>query len=308
MLEIHRILCPIDFSEHSRRSLQYAAATARWYGARLTVLHVLRYMPSFDLVPLLASDTTERIWLDDLQRQQLAEAADRFVKDVVGHGAEVDLEVRDAAQVHREIVARAEAIHADLVIMGTHGRSGYERLLLGSITEKVLRSAAAPVMVVPRQAGTAVPAGDVTFDRVLCAIDFSPVSVSALTYAMSLAEEADATLTLVNVIDVPEQPDADGGVVDVALAQARAAARADRLSRLRALVPESVRTYCRLDTTVEEGKPYREILRLAAEKESDLVVIGAQGHGPLGQMLFGSTANHVVRAAPCPVLAVPRRG
>jgi nucleotide-binding universal stress UspA family protein len=307
MLEINRILCPVDLSEHSRRALQYATATARWYGSQLTVLYVMRYMPAIDLVPLFAADTTERVWVDDLERQQLTEAAQRFVADTTAGRVQAELVVKDAAQVHREIVARASALQADLVIMGAHGRSGYERLLLGSTTEKVLRSSPVPVMIVPSRADAAVPAGDVGFDSIIAAVDFSEASLRAVGYAMSLAQEADAYLTLVNVIDAPEEHDEDRDALAASLALAREAARASRASRLRALVPESVQTFCRVEIVVEAGKPYREILRIADEKKSDLIVMGIHGRGPVDRMLFGSNTNHVVRAASCPVLAVPHR-
>lgn len=165
MIEITRILCPVDFSECSRRALQYAAATARWYGSRLTVLHVLRYLPPVDIIPLPAFESARRTWFEDADRTELTEAAQRFVQDAVGRSLQVDLVIEDAPQVHREIVDRASVLKADLVVMGSHGRSGFERLLLGSIAEKVLRTARPPVMVVPPHVDAAVPAGDVRFDN-----------------------------------------------------------------------------------------------------------------------------------------------
>jgi nucleotide-binding universal stress UspA family protein len=307
MIEITRVLCPVDFSEGSRRALRYAAATARWYGAQLTVLHVIPFGPPVDIIPVLALESSQRIWLPDEDRRQLTEGADRFVRDAVGAGLHFDLAVHDAAQVHHEIAAQAEALHADLLVLGSHGRSGAERLFLGSVTEKVLRTVRAPVMIVPAHADAAVPPGDVGFDSILCAVDFSHGSVTALTYAMSFAQEADARLTVVNVIDLHGGPDEDEPDVPLEVAQARAAERAARLARLRALVPDSVRTYCRVETIVEDGKPYVEILRLARQRQSDLVVMGAASHGALGHLLFGSNTHHVVRTAVCPVLAVSGR-
>ena len=306
MIEIPRILCPVDFSECSRRALQYAAATARWYESRLTVLHVVRSVPPVDMIPPLSVDSTQRLALSDVQ-PELTAVAKRFADDAVGRGLQVDLVVEEASDVHYEIVDRAATLHADLVVMGTHGRSGFARFMLGSVTEKVLRASHAPVMVVPPHAETTVPAGDARFDSVLCAVDFSDCSVTALTCAMSFAQEADARLTVLNVVEVAPEPDGQRPAVAVSVAQARAAERAGRLQRLRALIPDSVRTYCHVETTVEEGKPYREILKLADEWKVDLIVMGAQSHGAIDRLLFGSNAQQMVRTAGCPVLAIPRR-
>ena len=94
---------------------------------------------------------------------------------------------------------------SDLLVMGTHGRSGFERLVLGSVTEKVLRKAACPVLSVPRNVGDVVPAPPVLFTRILCAVDFSDCSINALNHAMSLGQEADARLTVLHVIELPPE-------------------------------------------------------------------------------------------------------
>ena len=91
---------------------------------------------------------------------------------------------------------------ADLVVMGTHGRSGFERLVLGSVTERVLRKSACPVLTVPKGIPD-VATPPVLFNRIVCAVDFSDCSMHALNYAMSLAQEADAHLTVVHVIELP---------------------------------------------------------------------------------------------------------
>jgi nucleotide-binding universal stress UspA family protein len=197
---------------------------------------------------------------------------------------------------------------ADLLIMGTHGRSGFERLVLGSVTEKVLRRAACPVLTVPRGVPDVVPVPPVLFKRIVCAIDFSSCSMHALNYAMSLAQEADAHLTVVHVIELP--PDVPREVHENVLAGPRslreyiALAEEDRRARLKDAIPDSVRAYCTVDTVLATGKPYREILRIAEEQKADLLVIGIHGRGAIDRLLFGSTAQHLVRQASCPVLTL----
>jgi nucleotide-binding universal stress UspA family protein len=306
MIEIARILCPVDFSETSRRALRYAAATARWYGSSLTVLHVVPYVIPVDALPVLAPLPAARLEMHDEQRAAMKEQAWKFIDDAVGQGVTTELEIVDSPQVYREITDQAVGRSADLIVLGTHGRSGYERLLLGSTAEKVLRTATVPVMVVP-PAGEAVPAGDVRFHSILCGVDFSDCSLSALTYAMSFAQEADARLTLMTALEPVPEPAELWDSSGVAVAQARAADRAAVLARLRRLVPDSVRVYCHVETLVEEGKPYRELLRTASVRHADLIVIGSHSHGAVHRTFFGSTAGHVVRDARCPVLAVPPR-
>ena len=122
-----------------------------------------------------------------------------------------------------------------------------------------------------------------------------------LNYAMSIAQEADARLTVVHALE-----DLHEDVLDkpFTLSQYIAAAEADRRARLRDAIPDTVRAYCTVETVLAIGKPYREILRIAAEQQSDLIVMGIHGRGAADLLFFGSTAQHVVREATCPVLTL----
>jgi nucleotide-binding universal stress UspA family protein len=298
MIEIRRVLCPVDFSECSRHAVHHALAVAGWYGSSVTVLHVVANLPTMDVpgVPLTNVDR------------------DRMTAEMrcfVGHippDVSVCFLVRESSDVRREILAEAQALMSDLIVIGSHGRSGFERLLLGSVTEKVVRKSPCPVMVVPPRAADAAGAGLIHGGRprILCAVDFSDASLSALEYAMSLAEEADADLSLLHAIEVPPEllehiPVPDDFDVD----QCHAAARAACLERLRTLIPPSVRIYCNVGTVAMEGAAYRQILRLSAEEKSDLIVMGVHGRGAVELLLFGSNTARVIRAATCPVLIVP---
>jgi nucleotide-binding universal stress UspA family protein len=299
MIEIKRVLCPIDFSECSRHALHHAVAVSRWYDSSLTVVHVVANLPTMDVpgVPLSVVDR-ERV---------MAEM--RCFASPIPPEIRTSFLVREASDIRRQILAEARALMSDLIVIGSHGRSGLERLLLGSVAENVVRKSPCPVMVVPPRAEDAAGAGLVHGGRprILCAVDFSEASLGALEYAMSLAEEADANLTLVHSLEVPPEllehipvpPDFD---VD----QCHAAARAACLQRLRELIPPSVRTYCQVDTVAAEGAAYRQILRLSAEQKTDLIVMGVHGRGAVDLLLFGSNSARVIRAAACPVLIVPR--
>ena len=302
MINIARILCPIDFSESSNLALRHAIATAKWYGSRVTVLHVVSYIPAVDVMPLL--EIEGRRWFNEEDRERITAAARRLAHEAVGGAVDADVMVVDSATIDREILGQAAALKSDLIVMGTHGRSGFDRLLLGSVAEKVLRKATCPVMIVPPHTDDPVTAGDVDFDRILCAVDFSDGSLAALTHALSMAEEADAKVTVLNVIERPPELDAFPVSAAFNVDEVRAAAEAERLRRLRALIPASVTPYCTVETAVWEGSAWRGILHVAAERKSDLIVMGVHGRGAFDLALFGSNTHHVVRAATCPVLTV----
>lgn len=305
MIEIRNILCPVDFSDFSRRAVDHAVAIARWYQAKLTLFHVAAAVPvaaygpgSAGLAPVVAAHADR----DELLRS-LREFADEETRTAVP--TELDVAEGDVAGT---VLARAEAKAHDLIVMGTHGRSGFERLLLGSVTEKVLRKASCPVLTVPRHAPDAVPAPPVLFKRILCATDFSDCSDQALAYAMSLAQEADAYLTVLHVLELPPElsPDVEPSPVGRkgGLREYVAAAREERKARLRETVPESVRAFCTVETVLVSGTPSREIVRVAGTQRSELIVIGIHGRGAADRLFFGSTAEYVVRHATCPVLTI----
>jgi nucleotide-binding universal stress UspA family protein len=198
------------------------------------------------------------------------------------------------------------ATQADLLVLGTHGRSGFQRLFLGSVTEKVIRKATCPTLVVPPRAADVAPDAPVQFRRILSPVDFSDSSRDALAYAVHMAEEADARLTLLHVIEVPPELREHAMVPDFDVDRIRSAAEADALRRLRDLVPDQARSYCTVETAVVEGKAYREVLRRAADGQSDVIVMGVHGRGAVDLLVFGSTTHHVIRAATCPVLIVRR--
>jgi len=299
MIEIRRVLCPIDFSEFSRHAIHHAIAVAGWYGSSLTVLHVVANLPTMDVpgVPLT-----------DVERDRLTAEMRSFVGQTPPD-MPVSFLVRESSDVRRQILAEAQALMSDLLVIGSHGRSGFERLLLGSVTEKVVRKSPCPVMVVPPRAQDAAGAGLIHGGRprILCAVDFSDASLGALEYAMSLAEEADADLSLLHSIEVPPELLEHIPVpADFDVDRCHAAARAASLQRLRELIPPAVRTYCHVETVAAEGAAYRQILRLSAEQKTDLIVMGVHGRGAVDLLVFGSNTARVIRAATCPVLIVPR--
>lgn len=304
-MNIERILCPIDFSEASAHAIDQAVAVAGWYKARITALHVCS--PMFLSVPGLdisgPGEATNALKTEGLRNQTAAhcEAA-----TTAGIGLDILIDIGQPAS---HILERANSLPADLIVMGTHGTGGVLHLVLGSVTERVLRKATCPVLTVPPRAqGTS----RLPFRRLLCAVDFSDSSLTALQYAFSLAQESDAELTILHVLEWPWQEPPPPSASDLPPAQAFALAEYRRYceqsatARLRSLVSEAVPASRPPTTRISHGKPYVETLRVAAEDRADLIVIGVHGRNPLDLNLFGSTANQVVRRATCPVLTVRR--
>jgi nucleotide-binding universal stress UspA family protein len=300
MIAIHRILCPVDFSETSRGALEHAAALARWYDARLTALHVVPLVPTtLTFPPAISAATMEPISPETFRgelRRFVASVADTVPTDLVVLSG-------DPA---RTTLDQARALESDLLVLGTHGRAGFERLVLGSVAEKVLRRATCPVLTVPPAVAEQPVAPRPPYKRILCPVDFSAASDRALRYAVSLAEEAQARLVLLHVLELfPEQDIREHGHFDVP--EYRRFLEEDARRRLAEAIPGEARAWCEPVEQVGQGKPYREILRVAADDKSDAIVMGVHGRGAIDLALFGSTTNQVVRHAHCPVLTVRGR-
>jgi nucleotide-binding universal stress UspA family protein len=299
VIEFRQVLCPTDLSDESMRALTYAAAVARWYDATLTVLSVV---PAFDPMPVppASLDGTVQV-VYPASREEVLDALRRVVKSAGVESLEPVL-ATEAGDPAGTIVDRAIAVPADLIVMGTHGRSGFERLMLGSVTEKVLRKAPCPVLTVPPHMTASAPA-EVLFKRILCPVDFSPESLQALGFALDLARQADGTVTLLHVIEwlAEEEPRA---YAHFNVPEFRQYLIQDARTQLHALVADEPQTFSTVVEKVTGGRAHREVLRLASELQPDLIVMGAQGRGGVGLALFGSTTQQVVRAAACPVLTV----
>jgi len=292
MLRLERILCPLDFSEFSAKAYDYAQSLARHYRATLLVEHVVQ--PVFSAHPsYVYPDMVNDIYQD--MRTHAAEQLEQFVTSHTPGGGQVECQVRDGA-VTDAILALAESVKADLIVMGTHGRHGFDHLMLGSVTEKVLRKARCPVLVVRRPVHDFVAPADraepVRLHRLLFCTDFSPHSERALAYALSLAEEYQAELTLLHVIEeIPVSSDLTTTTAEV-------------VRQLEASIPAEERSRVTIKSRMRVGRPYQEIVRFGQETETDLAVLGVRGRGALDLALFGSTTHRVIQQAPCPVLAV----
>ena len=302
MSSFTRILCPIDLSDTSGHAVAFAAALAASSGALLTLHYI--YVPMFAPVPGLP------IPGDRVPPDEVARVIDEIRTFATAAGCPPGTPVTvDVGHPATEILVRAERDKSDLIVMGTHGASGFTRLVLGSVTEKVLRQAPCPVLTVPPGAADS---SHVSFRHIVCAVDFADWSLAALNLAVSLAQESGARLTAIHAIEWPWPEPPAPNFSDLPKTQADALLEfrrytSDRATtRLADAVKDAVAGRCEADTLVVNGKSHVEVVRAASSTQADLIVIGMHGRSALDIALFGSTTNQVVRHATCPVLTVRR--
>jgi nucleotide-binding universal stress UspA family protein len=291
MSKVKNVLVAIDFSEGSRAALDYAAGLAHRFGARLTALHVTPPYATYDPLPAFASPAP----LDPEGQRLSQEDLRRFVTPPESGHPLAEVLVRDGDPAD-EILAHAASSGVDLIVLGTHGRRGFERWILGSVTERVARKADRSVLAVPAAARAAA------FARVLCGLDLSLSSAETLEEAAAIAQALSARLIVLYVADGSHwyEPWPISGVDVEAERQAVTDSARERLGELIARhLPKSAS----VDVQVAFGRAQREIERVAGEG-ADLVVLGASSSLGVDRFFFGSTAQHVLRAGVCPVLLV----
>jgi len=297
VVKFKRILCPVDLGELSVRTLAYAGAIASRYDAHLTALHVV---PSF--TPMDVRTALEPVSLVyPVSRDEVLEQLRQTVA-AAGLGEGTVALTAEAGEAAATVVDQALATRADLLVMGTHGRSGFDRFFLGSVAEKVLRKAPCPVLTVPPHA-PATPPSEVALRTIFCPVDFSSAALEAFGFALDLARRSDASVVLVHAIEfLAEEEPLETAHFNVP--EFRSYLLKDARQRLESLVSGEPRLNRGVRTVVVVGRAHHGILRIAADEGADLIVMGAQGRGGAALALFGSTTQQVVRGATCPVLTV----
>ena len=224
-----------------------------------------------------------------------------FIAATVGPAADVHPIQRQGEPIN-EILRTSAALECDLIVIGTHGRTGVQRLLLGSVAENVLRRSPTPVLVVPLAMAKREDLALV--DSVICGVDFAESTQRVVEYAVSVTATTGARLIVAHVLEWSEEsdslpsPDAHGFPTS----------EDDAVARLNALITSEMRARCSPELAVGYGSPGDELLRLAKERGADLIVLGVRRRNPLDLVLFGSTVRRVLRDAPCPVLTVSTSG
>jgi nucleotide-binding universal stress UspA family protein len=293
-----RPLVPYDGSETADAALTYATDLAR-DGAALTVVSVVDELPliaqtSATIAPLDPGPMLEA--LENDAKIELEKAKTRCG----GAGVAIDCRVIHDRSV-AGIVASAQQAKADVIIMGTHGRDGLSRTLLGSVTEGVLRACDIPVLTVNQ---TIAPEhAHAAFRRLVVAVDDSEPADAALDAAIVLAARTQAHVTICSVIDTRALFDRAGTYgYDPAPMLAEMHAATD--AHLANILAQLDRRGVTLETVVVEGEPASALVAAAASAQADLLVIGSHGRRGLRRFFLGSVAENVVRHSPTPVLVV----
>jgi nucleotide-binding universal stress UspA family protein len=286
-IALKNILFATDFSPSAEAALPYALGLARQYGARLHGLHV-RFPATY---PIVGPEGMPQV-LEAAEEQAKFEA-EQIHEMLAGIPHQVTVAEGDLWPLVSEIGARDGA---DLVVMGTHGRKGVSRALLGSAAEEIFRKAMCPVLTVGPHISPNTERR-LAMKEILFATDFSLESLAALPFAVSLAQEHQSNLTLLNVTGKPVvgQLVHAGQYVE------------STLRRLRELVPEGAELWCEPKCRVEEGPEAEKIMEVAVALGADLIVLGVrrpQGGVGAATHVLNSIAHYVVTHAECPVLTV----
>jgi nucleotide-binding universal stress UspA family protein len=287
LIQLKNILYPTDFSEPSKLALPFATALARGYGAALHALHVLAPMVSPEAgisgIVIQAEVENARRFMGELDSQLAGIEHQTSVENALSVWEAVDNAIRDQA--------------IDLIVIGTHGRTGVPRLLLGSVAEEIFRRSPCPVMTVGPACRTSAHAAG-RFRRILFATDYSAASAAAGPYAVSLAENNEARLLLMHVARPIELRKRD---------QKCELSVAEMIHRLYDIVPDQAHLSIPAEVSIEYGKPAERIIEAAKHHSADLIVLGvrrANGHLGSATHLERRTAHEVVAHACCPVLTV----
>src|SRR6188768_970617 len=307
MPDFSRVLCAIDLTDSSRRALDCALWWARQHDADVSVLHVRRLAPPTADADGLAGDVispaaTPAALVDPPltpgeRDARLAELGS-FVHDRRTDGLQVEVLLDEDVSLAGAILARADALAADLIVMGAGTNQESEHPALGGATAEVVRSASCSVLVVPPPAPDVANPSIAGVKRVMCAVSLSEASVPALECATSLAGQAAAHLTVVHVVELFSEVAALAYDFD-AHREARLQPACDQLVALVAMV---VGRHRPVEEIVAQGTASREILKLAVEESADLIVVG---RGSASRVPGGRhTGQEVAREARCPVLFV----
>ena len=286
------VLVPTDGSEHADTALSYAISFAERTGARVHVCTVVN--------PYVLSKVSDLSDAREAAEAVVADAAERV--EAAGVDAVTAVREGSPADAIREYVEEAGV---DCVVMSTHGRSGVERYLVGSVTEKVVRTSPVPVLAVHESdAGDGRTGG---YRRVLLPTDGSDAVTTAERTAVAFAAAFDATLDVVSVVDSTDLSTAAGptGAEGEAVRQVEKALEARAGRATDAVADDAAAADVTVETSVEEGRVHERILARATETDADLIVVGTHGRGGVERFVLGSVAEKVVRLADRPVLVVP---
>jgi nucleotide-binding universal stress UspA family protein len=288
-LVLKNILFLVDFSEPSAAALPFAAMIARSYGAKVTAMHVVVPAACTDMTPEMSAS------LLDAQEDAAMTEMGRVEAELAGLPREATI-ARDVG-VWPVLSKMLQENDIDLIVLGTHGRTGLKKAVFGSTAEEIFRRTTVPVLTIGPAVRSGIHSGG-RFHCVLFATDFNAVSGAAASYAVSLAQENQSRLVLLHAVPARKHGKATKSS-ELSVAEA--------LHRLEDLLPRDAELWCRPESVVEHGEAGAQILATAQRCGADLIVLGVRGMDTLTEIVTRverATAYEVVAHAPCPVLTV----
>jgi len=287
-INFKNILCTTDLSDLSNTSIAYGTALAKEFNTKLFISHVIDLTSTVAYGEVLFTPVEIQEKTVEFAREQIDHLMKKTAVEweplvTIGHPAD-------------EILKQVEEKNIDLVISATHGRSGLKRVILGSVTGRLMRSLSSPFLIVRQQENQTS-----LFSRILIGCDFSQDSNLAFQYGLSLAQEFESELHLVHVMETADYKDLlkDGMEQDI-----EKAAHDQKKDQLRRMIPEESYNWCQPKLVLLAGRPFEEITKYALFNHIDLIILGIRGHNLIETLFAGSTTDRVSRQSPCPVLSV----
>jgi nucleotide-binding universal stress UspA family protein len=292
-----KILCTTDLSELSNRSMSAGVALAKEFNSKLYVCHVvdLTIQAAYGdvvLAPLELQNQTTEYALDHISEFIGEQDVDWEALVTTGHPSD-------------EIAKLVSDHHIDLTVVATHGRSGLKRLVLGSVTERLMRILPCPLLIVKslESDDTTIQHLDLKIEKILVGCDFSPYSELAFQYGLSLAQEFESEVHLVHVVETP----AYKGMMKFTVNQGEEFENElhGRIKeKLTHMIPRESVAWCDPKIVLLGGHPHEEIIKHASLNNIDLIVLGIRGRNLFEALFTGSTTDRVLRQSSCPVLSV----
>jgi nucleotide-binding universal stress UspA family protein len=277
-----KVLICTDGSPDSEGAITAALDLAKTMGSKIFLLEVIYFMTGYELQsPDTLTPPVVNLELMEAQEKAVKERLEAWKAKATEMGVILEPRTRTSSSAYEGILEEAEELQPDLVIMGRHGYTGLTRLLMGSVTARVIGHSDCHVLVVPQ-------GGALSFARLLVASDGSPYSEAAWAEALTLAKAMGSALVAVSVAASDSDIPAATKVV-------------------RTLELEAEKEGISLDTMIPMGRPDEGIIKAAEFKQASLIVVGSHGRTGLKRLLMGSVAERVIGQASCGVLVVKRR-
>ena len=286
--KIEKLLLPTDCSEFSEGAIREAVNLAKTCSSKLFIISVIETNPEYESIAPQLIEKAEKE-----TRQHLESVKNRAAKE----GVDCEIIARQGEDPYKYIVDEAAKHQVSMIIMGRRGRKGLKRLMMGSVTAKVIGHSPCNVLVVPR-------AARLEFRKILVATDGSKYSNAAASEAVAIAKRCGANLIAASV--VPYESISPLGIVhsemqwELVTQESRKAAESNIKNVKEIAEKEDVK----IEELILEGRPYEAIINAAKEKRVDLIVVGSHGRTGLDRLLMGSVTERVIGHADCAVLVV----